>query len=49
MGLANPWRSKQQDVAAFLDKAQGRQLAEGLAVDRGLVVELEVGQVLPSG
>src|SRR6266545_2925561 len=46
MGLSDPRRSEQEHVAPLLHEPQARQLAEHLAVDRGLVVELELGQRL---
>ena len=46
MALADPRRSQEQRVAALLDEAQGGQLGDDRPVDRGLEVELELGQAL---
>jgi site-specific DNA recombinase len=47
-GLADPGRADQQHVGGILEEPQGGQLADQLPVDRGLGVEVEVGD-LPGG
>jgi hypothetical protein len=44
VGCADAGRAEQQDVAALLDEAKGRELGDERPVEVGLEVEVEPGQ-----
>jgi len=46
MGLADPRRAEQHDVAALAQEAQGGELLNQSLVDRGLFLEVEVADPL---
>lgn len=47
--LADAWRTKEDDIAALVQETPGRQLIEDALVERWLLMELEVGEMLLIG
>jgi hypothetical protein len=49
IGLAHAGRAEEDDILGTLDEAEAGELADLLAVDRGLKIEVELIQALDPG